>query len=155
MGTQSLWRPSSMILIRVKKKEKKKKSKKGKKASSVELVKEDEEEEEGEAKKDEKTGEEPALVSGGGEEPLVIAEEEWESVLDVPVPADTWTEVNISRKKKSHNNHVTFSQTIEAMEPKDDVTAVEESITSHSQEVVADEIREEKAKAKERKVTKS
>merc|ERR1712192_193062 len=140
-----------------KKKEKKKKSKKGKKASCVELVKEEVEEEEDEAKNDEKTGVEPALVSGGRKgEPLVIAEDKWESVelFDVPVPADAWTEVNISRKKKGHNNHVTFSQTVEALEPKQDVSPVEESVTSHSQEDAADEVREEKAKATERKVTK-
>merc|ERR1711971_440674 len=113
------------------------------------------EEEEGEAKKDEKTGVEPTLVSGEGKpEPLVIAEDKWESVelFDVPVPADAWTEVNISRKKKGHNNHVTFSQTVEALEPKEDVTPVEESITNHSQEVAAEEVGEEKAK--EKKVTK-
>merc|ERR1711971_1264351 len=140
---------------RRKKKEKKKKSKKARKASSVELVKEEVEEEEGEAKKDEKTGVEPTLVSGEGKpEPLVIAEDKWESVelFDVPVPADAWTEVNISRKKKGHNNHVTFSQTVEALEPKEDVTPVEESITNHSQEVAAEEVGEEKAK--EKKVTK-
>merc|ERR1712181_121606 len=88
---------------RRKKKEKKKKSKKGKKASSVELVKEEVEDEECEAKKDEKPGVDPALVSGGEDEPLVIAEDKWESVelFDAPVPADAWTEVNISRKRRT------------------------------------------------------
>ena len=136
---------------RRKKKEKKKKSKKGKKAISVELVQE--EEEVVEAKKEEKTAVEPALVSGE-EEPLVIAKDlESVELLDVPVHADTWTEVNISRKKKNHNNHVTFSQTVEALEPKEDATPVEE--TSHSQVAAADQLPEEKGKTKkERKVTK-
>ena len=136
---------------RRKKKEKKKKNKKGKKGSSVELVQE--EEEVVESKEEEKTGVEPVLVSGE-EEPLVIAEDlESVELLDVPVPADTWTEVNISRKKKNHNNHVTFSQTVEALEPKEDVAPAEE--TSHSQESSPDQLPEEKVKTKkERKVTK-
>ena len=136
---------------RRKKKEKKKKSKKGKKASSVELVQV--KEEVVEAKKEEKTAVEPALVSGE-EEPLVIAEDlEIVELLDVPVHADTWTEVNMSRKKKNHNNHVTFSQTVEALEPKEEVTPAEE--TSNSQVSAADQLPGEKGKIKkERKVTK-
>jgi hypothetical protein len=84
-----------------------KKKKNKKKASNVELVKE--EKQISEAKEEEKTAEELVLVE---EEPLVIdEEEESDKPLDIPVPTDTWTEVNISRKKKNHNNHVTFSQT--------------------------------------------
>merc|ERR1712038_435054 len=79
-----------------KKKDKKKKNKKGKKASNLELVKE--EKQMSEAKEEEKTAEELVLVE---EEPLVIdEEEESDKPLDIPVPTDTWTEVNISRKKK-------------------------------------------------------
>ena len=49
-----------------------------------------------EAKEEEKTAEELVLVE---EEPLVIdEEEESDKPLDIAVPTDTWTEVNISRK---------------------------------------------------------
>ena len=131
-----------------KKKDKKKKNKKGKKASNIELVKE--EKQIIEAKEEEKTAEELVLVE---EEPLVIdEEEESDKPLDIPVPTDTWTEVNISRKKKNHNNHVTFSQTVEALEPKEEKTPVEE--ISHSQAVLADKTEVKKAKTKARKVTK-
>merc|ERR1719322_1094447 len=131
-----------------KKKDKKKKNKKGKKASNVELVKE--EKQISEAKEEEKTAVELVLVE---EEPLVIdEEEESDKPLDIAVPTDTWTEVNISRKKKNHNNHVTFSQTVEALEPKEEKSPVEE--ISHSQAVLADKTEVKKAKTKARKVTK-
>merc|ERR1719264_1448902 len=90
------------------------------------------------------------------DELLVIAKE-LESVepLDVAVSTDTWTEVNVSRKKKNQNNHVTFSQTVESLEPKEDMTSTEESVTSsHSQVCSTDQVLQEKANTKERKVSK-
>merc|ERR1719370_1104302 len=103
-----------------------------------------------EAKEEEKTAEELLLVE---EEPLLIdEEEESDKPLNIPVPTDTWTEVNISRKKKNHNNHVTFSQTVEALEPKEENAPVEE--ISHSQAVPADKTEVKKGKTKARKVTK-
>ena len=135
------------------KKKEKKKNKKGKKVSSVGLVKVKEEEEK--EKKDEKTAIEPMLVREGDE--LLVIAKELESVepLDVAVPTDTWTEVNVSRKKKNQNNHVTFSQTVESLEPKEDMTSTEESVTSsHSQVCSTDQVLQEKANTKERKVSK-